>query len=81
MRYEVDVIVQHPLDERAGRFLSDVLRSANKVVGFRGDDRTITLTVEAHAMDRQGAVGAAIREVASIYPLVQFRASGPPRRL
>jgi hypothetical protein len=39
----------------------------------------IIITVEAHAHDREGAVSAAIREVAHIYPLVRFEASGEPR--
>jgi len=79
MHYEVDVIVQHPLDPRSEAFLSSVQRSANRVIRFRGDDRCIVVTVEAHALDRDGAVRAAIREVAHIYPLVEFEASGEPR--
>jgi hypothetical protein len=80
MHYEVDVIVQLPLDDRARRFLSEVQRSANQVLGFRGDDRAITVTVEAHALDPEGAVRAARREVARIYPSVAFAVSGPPRQ-
>jgi len=79
MRFEVDVFVQHPLDEQAERFLSSVQRSANRVIRFRGDDRRIVVTVEAHAYDRDGAVRAAIQEVAHIYPLMKFGASGEPR--
>jgi hypothetical protein len=79
MHYEVDVIVQHPLDTRSAAFLSSVQRSANRVIRFRGDDRCIVVTVEAHAFDRDGAVRAAIREVAHIYPLMEFEASGEPR--
>jgi len=81
MHFEVDVVVQHPLDDQAKRFLSTVQRSANRVVRFRGDDHRIVVTVEAHAYDRDGAVRAAIQEVAHIYPLVSFAASGAPRPL
>ena len=59
MHFEVDVVVQHPLDEQASRFLSTVQKSANRVVRFRGDDHRIVVTVEAHAYDRAGAVRAA----------------------
>jgi hypothetical protein len=76
MHFEVDITVQRPLDDQALRFLSQVQRSANQVVRLRGDDETVTLTVEAHSMDVTGAVRAAVREVANIYPNVPFRASG-----
>lgn len=79
MHFEVDVMVQHPLDERSRRFLTDVQRSANRVIRFSGDERTITVTVEAHAYDRDGAVRSAIGEVARIYPSVQFQPVGEPR--
>ncbi len=79
MRFEVDVVVQHPLDEQAERFLSAVQRSANRVLRFRGDGQRIVVTVEAHAYDRAGAVRAAIREVATIYPQCSFEPSGEPR--
>ena len=79
MHFEVDVIVQHPLDAQAERFLSSVQRSANRVVRFRGDDQCIVVTVEAHAFDRAGAVRAAVQEVAHIYPLVKFEPIGEPR--
>jgi hypothetical protein len=79
MHFEVEVVVQHPLNKQAERFLSSVQRSANRVLRFRGDDRRIVVTVEAHAYDREGAVRAAIQEVAHIYPLMQFEASGEPR--
>ena len=46
MHYEVDVVVRQPLDDNARRFLSDVQRSAHRVLRFRGDDGTITITVE-----------------------------------
>ena len=79
MHFEVDVVVHHPLDEQAKRFLSTVQRSANRVVRFRGDDSRIVVTVEAHAYDRDGAVRAAVQEVAHIYPLVSFATTGDPR--
>jgi len=78
VHFEVDVEIQHPLDEQARRFLTDVQRSANRVLRFRGDDRIIIITVEAHAYDREGAVSAAIREVAHIYPLTRFQPTGEP---
>jgi len=79
MHFEVDVIVQHPLDDRSRRFLTDVQKSANRVVRFRGDERTITVTVETHAYDREGAVRSAIGEVARIYPAARFEPTGEPR--
>jgi len=79
VHFEVDVEIQHPLDEQARRFLTDVQRSANRVLRFRGDDRIIIITVEAHAYDPEGAVRAAIREVAHIYPTVKFETAGEPR--
>ena len=79
MHYEVDVIVHHPLDDQAERFLSSVQRSANRVLRFRGDERRIVVTVEAHAFDGEGAIRAAVQEVAHIYPLEKFEASRQPR--
>ena len=78
MSFEVDVVVHQPLDEQAERFLTSVQRSANRVVRFRGDERSIVITVEAHAYDREGAVRAAVQEVAHIYPLVKFETTGEP---
>ena len=79
VHFEVDVEIQHPLDEQAKRFLTDVQRSANRVLRFRGNDRKIIVTVEAHAYDREGAVSAAIREVAYIYPTTEFQPTDEPR--
>jgi hypothetical protein len=79
MHYEVDMIVHKAFDDRAKRFLTDVQRSANQVLRFRGDAGTITITVEAHAMDRDGAVKAARAEIARIYPGGQYQATGEPR--
>ena len=74
MHFEVDVIVQHPLDERSRRFLTDVQNSANRVVRFRGDERSITVTVEAHAYDRDGAVRVGHRRGGSDLSRGQVRA-------
>src|SRR5664279_4537637 len=41
VHFEVDLEIQHPLDDQARRFLTDVQRSANRVLRFRGDERTI----------------------------------------
>ncbi|HUD17472.1 MAG TPA: hypothetical protein VMQ59_09420 [Acidimicrobiales bacterium] len=68
MHYEVDVTVQHALDERTERFLASVQRSANRVVRFRGDDHTITLTVEVAGLCREDAIRGAAGEVARIFP-------------
>jgi hypothetical protein len=79
MHYEVEVIVPLPLDDHAHRFLSEVQRSANHVLRFHGDDRAITVTVEAHALDPEGAVRAARGEMARIYPSVPYAVSGEPQ--
>lgn len=79
MHYEVDVVVRQPLDDNARRFLSDVQRSAHRVLRFRGDDGTITITVEAHALDWDGAIRAARGEIARIYPGGDYQPIGEPR--
>jgi hypothetical protein len=79
MHYEVDMVVQQPLDDRATRFLTDVQRSANRVLRFHGDDNSITITAEAHAMDRDGAVKSARGEIARIYPGGDYLEAGEPR--
>jgi hypothetical protein len=79
MRYEVDMVVQTPFDDRARRFLAAVQSSANRVLRFRGDASSITITVEAHAMDRGGAIKAARREIAHIYPGGDYLEVGDPR--
>lgn len=81
MHFEVDVVVHHPLDDQAVRFLTSVQRSANRVLGFHGDEQRIVVTVEAHALDREGAVRAALQEVAHIYPLMRFETDGEPKPL
>jgi len=79
MRYEVDVIVHHPLNSQVERFLASIQRSANTVLRYRGDDKQIVLTVEAHAYDPEGARRTAVQEVAHVYPLERFEARGVPR--
>jgi hypothetical protein len=79
MHYEVEVTVPLPLDDRAHRILTEAQRSANQVLRFHGDDRATTVTVEAHALDPEGAVRAARGEVARIYPSVPCAVSGDPR--
>lgn len=54
-------------------------RSDNRVIRFSGDDERIVVTVEAHAYDREGAIRAAVREVASFCPVMQFSVDGEPR--
>jgi hypothetical protein len=79
VRYEVDVLVHHPLDDNARRLLDSVIHSANRILRYREDDDRMVLTVEAHAMDTEGALPAAIREVAKVYPLLKFEVVGKPR--
>ena len=68
MHYEVAVTVQHPLDANTERFLASVQRSANRVLRFRGDHWTITLTVEVAGLSREDAIRGAAGEVARIFP-------------
>jgi hypothetical protein len=49
------------------------------VLRFRGDGSSFTITVEAHAMDRDGAIKAARGEIARIYPGGDYRKVGEPR--
>ena len=76
MHYEVDMVLQMPFDDTARRFLTSVRRSANQVPRFRGGDSTTTITVEAHATDRDGAIRAAQSEIARIYPGTIHQPSG-----
>jgi hypothetical protein len=80
MHFEVDVTVSRPLDERTDRFLSDVTRSANQVVRYRGDDRSVTLTVEVAGLCREDALRAAAGEVARIFPASSDERYGEPRQ-
>ncbi len=68
MRYEIDVLVNRPLDEQTARFLEAVVASANQVVRFRGDDRSIRLTVNVAGLNRDDAIRSAASEVARIFP-------------
>jgi hypothetical protein len=67
------------MDRLVERFLTSVQRSANRVLRFRGDDHRIVVTVEADAYDREGAVRAAIQDVAHIFPMTEFEAEEDPR--
>ncbi len=79
MHYEVDVTVQHALDANTGRFLDSVQRSANRLLRFRGDDRTITLTVKVAGLCRDDAIRGAAGEVARIFPAVCDEKYSEPR--
>jgi hypothetical protein len=79
MHFEVDMVVQRPLDDAARWFLTDVQRSANRVLRFHGDDSSITITVQAHAMNREGAVKSARGQIARIYPGARYQEVGEPR--
>jgi hypothetical protein len=68
MRFEVEVIVPHPLDDQTAEFLTAAQASANKVVRFCGDGNSIRLTVEAIGMNRNEAVRQAAREIAKVFP-------------
>ena len=68
MRYEVDVTIPRPLDERTREFLDACRRAANPVVRFSGDGRAIRLTVEVAGLSRNEAMRAAAGEVARILP-------------
>jgi hypothetical protein len=81
MHYEVDMVVQKPFDATAERFLTDVQSSADRVLRFRGDATTITITIEAHAMDQDGVVEAARGEIARIDPGGDYQEAGEPRQI
>lgn len=78
MHYEVDVVVRHPLDERTRRFLTAVQRSANQVIRFRGDQRSVCVTVEVAGQSRDDAVRAAARQIARIFPASNDERYGEP---
>ncbi len=67
MRYEVEVIIPNPLDEKTRQFLNAVRSSANRVVRFRGDGRSTMVTVRVDGVMKDDAVRAAAREIASIF--------------
>lgn len=79
VRYEVDVTIAKPLDDRNRQFLDAVQRSANRVVRFSGDDAKIKLTVEVAGLCREDAVRAAAGEVARIFPNSTDEKYGEPR--
>jgi hypothetical protein len=66
--YEVEVVIFQPMTQGTRRFLDAARSSANRILDFTGDDRSITLTVEATGMDRNEAVRAAAMEVAHVFP-------------
>ncbi len=79
MLYEIDVTIAKPLDERNRLFLTEVQRSANRVVRFSGTATGIRLTVLVAGMDRNDAIRAAAREVAAIFPASVDEKYGEPR--
>jgi hypothetical protein len=79
MLYEVDVTVRRPLDDQATRFLDSVQRSANRVLRYRGDAKTITLTVGVGGLCREDALRAAAGEVARIFPASRDEKYSEPR--
>jgi hypothetical protein len=81
MRYQVDVVIPEPLNDLNRRFLDAVQRSANRLVGFRGDDKSITLTVEVSGMGQEDALRAASSEVARIFPACNDKRYGEPRKV
>lgn len=81
MRFEVDVTIARPLDDRTRRFLQAVQQSANGVARFGGDDRSVTLTVAVSAGDRTGALRAAAGEVARVFPGCGDEKYAEPRQL
>jgi hypothetical protein len=80
MHYEVDVTISKALDYPTRRFLTDVQRSANRILRFTGDDRSIRLTVDVAGLSREDAVRAAAGEVARIFPSSSDEKYGEPRQ-
>jgi hypothetical protein len=72
MEYEVDVIVHRPLDVPTWEYLGTVVRAANRILRFRGEGDTTTLTVGATAATQEEAIHAAVLEVSKVYPTTQF---------
>ncbi len=81
MRYEVDVVIPEPLNDLNRRFLDAVQRSANRLVGFRGDDESITLILDVSGMCREDALRAASSEVARIFPACNEKRYGEPQEI
>lgn len=81
MHYEVDVTIARALDDSTRRFLEAVRQAANRLTGFEGDHRRVTLTVEVTAGCPTDAVRAAAGEVARIFPGCADEKYGQPREL
>jgi hypothetical protein len=79
MRYEVDVTIARSLDTRTEQFLEAARRSANRLIRFSGDAKSINLTVEVAGMCREDAIRSAAREVAGIFPACDSEKYGEPR--
>jgi hypothetical protein len=79
MRYEVDVTIAKPLDDRTRRFLEAVQRSANRVVRFSGNALSVTVTVDVAGLGRDDAIRSAAAEVARIFPASNDERFGEPR--
>jgi hypothetical protein len=79
VRYEVDVTIHQPLDDRTERFLEAARRSANRLIRFTGGGESIRLTVEVAGMCREDAIRSAAREVAAIFPACDSERYGEPR--
>ena len=80
MHCEVAVTIPKALDDQTRRFLDAVQRSANRLVRFSGDGRSIKLIVEVSGMRRDDAVRAAAGEVARIFPACNDEKYGEPRQ-
>jgi hypothetical protein len=80
MHYEVAVTIPKALDDQTRRFLDAVQRSANRLVSFRGDGRSIKLIVEVSGMCREDAMRAAAGEVARIFPACNDEKYAEPRQ-
>lgn len=81
VRYEVDITIPKPLDDRTQRFLESARRSANRLIRFRGSSDSISLTVEVAGMCREDAIRSAAREVAGIFPACENERYSEPRQM
>jgi hypothetical protein len=81
MLFEVEVTIPMPLDDSTRRFLDAVQRSANRLVGFSGDNSSTNLLVEVTVMRHEDAVRAAAGEVARIFPNRGDQRYGEPREI
>ncbi len=80
VRYEVDVTIHQPLDDRTERFLEAARRSANRLIRFSGGGDSIRLTVEVAGMCREDAIRSAAREVAALFPACDSERYSEPRQ-